>query len=66
MKAINCCGTVRQNQKGMPSEFGRELPLKQGDIKARVKADLTATVWKDKRNVNLLKNMHRPPREGNL
>jgi hypothetical protein len=66
MKAINCCGTVQQNRKGMRSEFGRKLGLKQGDIKAGVKGDLTGTVWKDKRNINLLINMHRPPAEGNL
>jgi len=29
-------------------------------MKARVKGDLTATVWKDKRDVNMLKNMHHP------
>jgi hypothetical protein len=27
-KAINCCGTVRPNQKGMPGGFGRKLGLK--------------------------------------
>jgi hypothetical protein len=43
-KAINCCGTVRPNQKAMPSDFGRKLRLKWGDIKTRVKGDLTAIV----------------------
>jgi hypothetical protein len=66
MKAINCCGTVRPNQKGITSDFGRKLRLKQGDIKTRVKGDLTTTVWKDKRNVKMLTNMHRPPVEGNF
>jgi hypothetical protein len=65
-KAINCCGTVRPNRKGMPSDFGRKLRLKRGDIKTKVKGDLTAVIWKDKRNVNILTNMHRPPAEGNL
>jgi hypothetical protein len=59
MKAINCCGTVRPNQKGMPSDFGKKPRLKQGEIKIRVKGELTAIVWKDKRNVNMLTNMHR-------
>jgi hypothetical protein len=36
MKAINCCGTVRMNRKGMPSDFGKKLRLKQGDVKTRV------------------------------
>jgi hypothetical protein len=38
-KAINCCGTVRPSGRGMPSDFGRKLRLKQGDIEARVKGD---------------------------
>jgi hypothetical protein len=33
VKAINCCGTVTQYRKGMPSDFGRRLRLKWGDIK---------------------------------
>jgi hypothetical protein len=32
-KAINCCGTVRPNQKGMPRDFGTKLRLKRGDLK---------------------------------
>jgi hypothetical protein len=66
MKAINCCGTVRSNQKGMPSDFGRKLRLKRGDKKTRVKGDLKAVVWKDKQNVNILTDMHHPPAEGNF
>jgi hypothetical protein len=31
-----------------------------------VKGNLTARVWKDKRNVNMLMNMHHPPVEGNF
>jgi hypothetical protein len=27
---------------------------------------ILAIVWKDKRNVNMLTNMHRPPAEGNF
>jgi hypothetical protein len=65
-KAINCCGTVRPNQKGMPTAFGRKLKLKQSDIKTRVKGDLRAVVWKDKQNVNILTDMHHHPAEGNF
>jgi hypothetical protein len=65
-KAINCYGTVRPNQKGMPSDFGMKLRLKWGDVKNRVKGDLTDVVWEDKRNVNIFTNMHRPPAEGNF
>jgi hypothetical protein len=31
-----------------------------------VKSNLTATVWKDKQNVNILTNMHYPWLEGNF
>jgi hypothetical protein len=47
-KAINFCDSVRPNRKGMPSDFGRKLILKQGDIKTGVKGDLTDVVWRDK------------------
>jgi hypothetical protein len=46
---INCCGTVRQNWKEMPRGFeSRTLKLKQGDVHARVRGNLTGTVCKDK------------------
>jgi hypothetical protein len=47
-KAIHFCGTVRANWKGMSSNFGKKLRLKQLDIMTRVKDDLTAIVWKDR------------------
>jgi hypothetical protein len=43
---INCCGTYRPNKKLMPSNFGRNLRLKLGDIKSRVKGNLIAVAWK--------------------
>jgi hypothetical protein len=33
IKTINCCGTVRVNQKGITTGFAKKLSLKQGDIK---------------------------------
>jgi hypothetical protein len=43
-RVINCCGTVRQNHKGMSGAFDNKiLKLKQGDICARVRSNLTAT-----------------------
>jgi hypothetical protein len=66
-RKINCCGTVRPNRKDMPPDFGRKtLRLKKGDIRVRSRADLTALVWKDKREVYILTNMHQPPTEGNF
>jgi hypothetical protein len=50
----------------MPANFGRKFRLKQGDVKATVKDDLTVAAWKEKRNVNILTNMHCPPAERNV
>jgi hypothetical protein len=33
--------------------------MKHGDIRTRVQDDLAATVWKDKRYVNMLTDMQR-------
>ena len=42
------------------------MKLKRGDIKTKVKGNLTAVVWKDRQSVNVLKNLHSPPLEGNF
>jgi hypothetical protein len=64
---INCCGTVRPNHKGIPDDFrSKTLRLRWGDVRARTNGDLTAVVWKDKRDVHMLKNIHVSPAEGNL
>jgi hypothetical protein len=42
------------------------MKLTQGDIRIRVRGDLTAMIWKDKRHVNMLTNMHHLPAEGNF
>jgi hypothetical protein len=65
-KTINCCGSVRPNQKVMPSDFGRKLRLKQGDIKTEVKTDLAAVACKGKQYTNVLTNMDHPQADGNI
>jgi len=40
------------------------LRLQRGDIRVRTRGDLTAVVWRDKRDVCLLTNIHDPSREG--
>ena len=48
----------------MPKDLKpKTLRLKRGDIRVRTRGDLTAVVWKDKRDVCLLTNIHDPPRE---
>jgi hypothetical protein len=36
----------------MLQRFGQNIKVKQGDIKTHVRGNLTATVWKDKQNIN--------------
>jgi hypothetical protein len=66
-KKINCCGTVRPKRKEMPHDL---IPpnkrLKCGDVHSRTRDDLTAILWKDKRNVYVLTNMYNPPPTGNF
>ena len=46
---INSCRTVRPNRKDMPRDFGpKQLKLKRGDIRVRIRGGLTALVWKDR------------------
>jgi len=65
-KAINRCGTVRPNRNSMPKKFGHKVNMKRGDLKTKVKSNLTTIVWKDKRKGNTLTNMRSPQLEGNL
>ena len=66
-KQIYCCGTVRPNRKGMPQDLGpKRMTLRQGDIQVRTRAELTAILWRDKRDVRVLTNIHDPPAEGNF
>ena len=43
----------------------KTMRLKRGYIRVRARDDFTAMVWRDKRDVCLLPNIHDPPREGN-
>jgi hypothetical protein len=64
---INSCGTVRPDRKDMPPDFGpKKLKLKRGDVWVRTRGNLTALVWKDRRDVYMLTNMDPPPPEGNF
>jgi hypothetical protein len=57
---------VRPNQKRMPSDSGRKLRQKQGDIKTRVRCNLIVVAWKDKQNINILTNVRCPLAEGGV
>ena len=66
-KQIYCCGTVRPNRKGMPQDLRlKTTKLKRGDIRVRTRADFMAVLWRDKRDVCMLTNIHSAPVEGNF
>jgi hypothetical protein len=55
-RGISCFENVTQNLKGMPGGggFGRKtVKLKQGDIQAKVRGNLTAMIQKDKQDVHI-------------
>jgi len=50
----------------MPKDLmPKTLRLRFGDIRVRTRGDVSAVVWKEKRDVNLLTNIRDPRREGN-
>lgn len=66
-RKINSCGTVSYNRREMPHDIRPNyIKLKRGDIITRVRGNLSAIRWKDKRDMYLLTNMHSPPLEGNF
>jgi hypothetical protein len=62
IRGINCYGIVRQSCKGMLEDFdNKTLKLKWCNICARIRSKPTAMIWKDKWDVYIMTNMHRPP-----
>ena len=59
-KQINRSDTVRRNRKGHPQDL-RPKRMTQGDLQVRTRGDLTAILWRDKRDVRILTNIHDPP-----
>ena len=43
-KTINCCGAVTPKRKWMPMNFGEKMKMNCGDLKTKVKGNLTAIV----------------------
>jgi len=66
-KQLYCCDTVRANRRGMPQDLApKTTKLKMGDIHVRTRADLTAIVWRNKRDIYMLTNIHNAPAEVNF
>jgi hypothetical protein len=59
IRQYNTLGLLDQTYKGFQRILDRKL--KCGDIKTKVNSNFTAIVWREKRNVNILTNMHSPP-----
>ena len=66
-KQIYCFGTVRLNRRGIPRDLAlKTTKLKRGDICVRTRADLTAILLQDRRDICMLMNFHGVPAEGNF
>ena len=64
-KTNYCCGTDRPNRNGMLQNLGPKR-MTRGDLQVRTRGELTAILWRDKRDVRILTNIHDPPAEGNF
>ena len=50
----------------MPQDLGpKRVTLQRGDLQVRTRGDLTI-LWRDKRDVRILTNIHEVPAEGNF
>jgi hypothetical protein len=66
-KQIYPSGTVRANRRDMPHDLApKTTKLRMGDICVMTGADLTAIVWRAKRDIYMLTNIHNASAEGNF
>lgn len=56
-RGTDLCGTIRTNRKGLPKDV-MAAELKQGEIAAQQKGNITVLKWKDRRNVHMLSTCH--------
>ena len=51
----------------MPQNLGpKRMTLKRGDLQVRTRSDLTTVLWRNKRDIRILTNIHDAPAEGNF
>lgn len=63
-KQIYCFGTAR---KGMPQDLGpKKMTLQSEDLQVWTRGDLTAILWRDKHDVQILTNIYDSSAEGNF
>ena len=66
-KQIYCCDTIRPNRKGLSHDSGsKRMTHQRDDLQVRTRGELTAILWRDKRDVHILTNMHDAPAKGNF
>jgi hypothetical protein len=44
----------------------KKMRLQQGNLQVQTRGDLTTLLWRDKRDVHILMNIHDPPAESNF
>lgn len=59
-KGIHSVATVRPQRKGLPNILKNKEKMTEGDQVYRVKGNVTAIQWQDKRLVNALTTAHDP------
>jgi hypothetical protein len=65
-KQIYCC-VCQTKQESMPQDVAlKSTKRKRGDICLRTRADLTALLWRDRREIYMLTNIYNAPAEGNF
>jgi hypothetical protein len=51
----------------MPQNLNpKKMTIKRGDLRVRIRGDLTTILWRDKRDVHILTSIHGAPAEGNF
>ncbi|XP_054920597.1 piggyBac transposable element-derived protein 4-like [Dermacentor andersoni] len=65
-EGIYSVATVRQQRKGLPEILKNKKKMKEGDHTFRVKGNVAALQWQDKRLVNILTTAHNPSHTVNV
>ena len=61
VRGILACGTVRANQKGLPTTvLPKNVRLRHGEFRRAQKDDLAHSIWMDTKPVVMLSNFHDP------
>lgn len=56
-RMVNCCGSLRPKTQVMAKSIGHKTEKQRDHTETRVNCNLTAKMWKDKQNINILLNV---------